>query len=388
MDKPEYRSKPIGSIAALALTLRVHEHALITIAERASSLYDQFAVKKKDGTDRLISNPRRELKFLQKRINRAIFGNVIYPDYLFGGIVDRDYVQNAEIHSDSKALIALDIENFYPSIRFTHVRDIFQNFCRFPENVAIVLAKLATMNDQVPQGACTSSHIANLVFYNVESLLVYHLNSKRLRYTRLLDDISISSPSRELSKKEVDDTLSRVSKMLKFRGMRLKSKKTRITTKQNPATLMEVTGLWLNRGRPRVKREERQDIRSDVRRVEALFEISRTSPEYHEAHDRVSGRVAKLSHLEHPEASVYRERLRKKLPHFSVEDQIHLRRQVDSLTRSKPEKRGTIEYISRYFQISYKLNILRRNNRKLSLELIRLMSKCRPTHSREEIIYG
>lgn len=386
--KPTYNAKPIGSVRSLALALRVSEAALKNYASSRDTLYDRFAIPKGDGKERLICNPKKELKFIQKRINRAVFENVVFPPYLYGGIAGRDYVQNAQQHSGAQALIALDIRDFYPSITAAQTRQIFKNFCRFPDTVAEILTQLTTLDGCVPQGACTSSNIANLVFFDIEHLLAQQLLSRRFIYTRLLDDISISSPNRPFGKTEQEKIIKSVAAMLKMRGMHLKNKKTRTTTKSNPADLMEVTGLWLNRGRPRVLRSERISIRSEARKVGQLFKISREASDYHEIFNRSSGRVSKLAHLGHAESQILRDKLRKILPHLSVEEQFHLSRKVESLRRSVRGRRGTWEYVTRYHQAKYSVNVLKRSNRRLAYRLEAMLAACKPTSSHQRIIYG
>ncbi len=388
MDRPVYKSKPIGSIESLAQALRISSHALLNYADQRDHLYDFFQIEKRDGSAREICNPKKELKFVQKRINRAIFDNVEYPPYLYGGIKDRDYVKNATEHAGAKALIALDVRDFYPSISEAHVKDIFKNFCHFPDDVASILVRLTTLAGAVPQGACTSSNLANLVFYEVEHILVKDLRDQRICYTRLLDDVSISSKARPFGKKEQEKIIKRVSSMLSTRGMHLKNKKTKVVSKENPVDLMEVTGLWLNRGLPRVKRIERIEIRKELRKTERTFGISRTSEEYHSIFNKVSGRVAKIAHLKHAEAHVARSRLRGIFPHLGIDEQIHLSRRVRSLSLAKGDKRGTLEYIKRYYQTIYLVNVLKRSNRKTALKHEAVLKKCRPTRTHESIVYG
>lgn len=386
--KPTYNAKPIGSVKSLALALRVSEAALKNYAASRDALYDRFTIAKSDGKERPICNPKKELKFIQKRINRAIFDNVLFPPYLYGGIVGRDYVQNAQQHAGAQALIALDIRDFYPSITASHARNVFKYFCRFPDPVAEILTQLTTLDECVPQGACTSSNIANLVFFDIEHLLAQQLSSRHFVYTRLLDDISISSPKRPFGKTEQEKIIKSVADMLQMRGMHLKNKKTRTTTKSNPADLMEVTGLWLNRGRPRVLRSERIDIRREAIKVGKLFKLSREANDYHEIFNRSSGRVSKLAHLGHVESRVLRDKLRTMLPHLSLDDQFHLTRKIESLRRTIRGRRGSWEYVTRYHQAQYFVNILKRNNRRLAHRLEAMLASCKPIATHQSIIYG
>ena len=386
--RPTYGARPIGSISSLAATLGVNPIALENYSKQRSELYDRFSISKSDGGTRDIQSPKRELKFIQKRINRAIFDNVIFPDYLFGGVKGRDYVKNASMHSHAFGLMAMDVRNFYPSISESQVKKIYKNLFHFPEDVANILTALTTLDGSVPQGACTSSNIANLVFFDKEHIIVSQLLSKGFVYTRLIDDISISSGRRIFSPKEQSSIAVQIAAMLKMHGMQIKNKKTKITTRRNPEELMEVTGLWLNRGKPRVRRLERVDIRKELRETAQLFDISRTAENYHEKFNRSSGRVAKLAHLGHVEAIGAREKLRKILPHLDTESQYRLSMQIKSLQSSKPGRRSTIEYIERYYKALYMINILKRSNRHRALAMNKVLKSCAPTRQREELIYG
>jgi hypothetical protein len=385
--KPLYIARPIGSVKALAVALGLTEQVLRDFAKTAAEQYSFFSIPKGEDSFRDICSPSHDLKIIQKRINRSIFGCVKYPDYLFGGIKGRDYVKNATHHESAKCLIALDVKNFYPSIKYAHVLNIFKYFCKFPDEVARLLADLTTLNGVVPQGACTSSHIANLVFFDIEHRLVRELREKRLRYSRLLDDICISA-DRKLSEKNVDYCITRVAGLLSARNFKIKNKKTRVVAHDNPMQLMEVTGLWLNRGKPRVKKAERLDIRSELYRCEKNAGVSRFDPDFHKEHSHISGRVAKLTHLNHFEAPDFRERLRKILPLYGQLDTVKTKRLVSILARTRVTDRSKCSYIDRYFKTVYRVNIMSRSNKSLAKELRKKLAHCFPTKKKVDVIYG
>lgn len=384
---PKYLGKPIGSDSALAAALGLSVEVLHDFSSTASSKYSHFEIDKANGKKRSIASPNHDLKIIQKRINRFIFGNTQYPEYLFGGIEGKDYVKNANVHAKAQALITLDIKDFYPNIQSAHVFKIFKFFCNFPDPVATLLTNLTTLNGSVPQGACTSSHIANLVFYDTEHRVVREFKQKKLGYSRLLDDICISSP-KTMPASTVTSAIDSVSKVLHGKNFKLKNNKTRISSASNPEQLMEVTGLWLNRGHPRAKRSERIDIRSELHRCEQLFKISRTNPQYHSEHDRVSGRVAKLTYLKHFEAGSYRTRLRKILPHYDIGDVAKTVKLVDVIECSSVMDRSKYSFIEKFHQVIYRINILSRSNAALARTLRARMESYAPTTTIEEITYG
>lgn len=385
--KPKYLGKPIGSEVALAATLGVSVDVLRDFAATVSDRYSAFVIPKKDGKLRPICSPSHDLKIIQKRINRSIFGNVEYPDYLFGGIAGQDYVKNANRHAGAKALITMDVKNFYPSIKAKVVESIFLHFCKFPPVVAKLLTNLTTLNDSVPQGACTSSNIANLVFFDIEHRVVSDFHDKKLAYSRLLDDICISS-KKLIKKEQTSDVMDKVASLLKARGFKIRRDKTRVTSISNPEDLMEITGLWLNRGHPRAKPQDRKDIRSEMHRCKINFAISRTAPAYHQEHDSLSGRVAKLTYLEHHEATLYRNELRKMLPHYGEKDSKKIKLLVDVIERTTKSDRGKYSYIERFHQLAHKINILSRTEKIIADRLRVRMYYCLPTNTTQALIYG
>ncbi|WP_157725584.1 reverse transcriptase family protein [Vitreoscilla filiformis] len=385
--RPIFNGTPIASVDALARSLSLSAQQLRTLAGAVSGHYRDFDIPKRDGSFRTVSGPTEELKIIQRRINRHIFERVQYPSYLFGSIKERNYVQNARSHSRAHVIVAMDVENFFPSIKREAVLNIFKNLFRFPQEVASLLADLCTKDGHVPQGACTSSYIANLALHDIEHRLVSNLRHEGLIYSRLTDDISISSPH-PLAKKRIESLVVQVAEMLKCKGFKPKRRKTKVTSKNNSAELMEVTGLWLNLGEPRVKRDERASIRTEVRRCIRESKVERTSPEFHKLHDRTSGRVAMLSQLKHREANRFRVALRLCAPLYSPIEIKRTQKIVAAVCKTPLRSRETAVYIQRFYQARYRVNIVSRTDPKLAKELHARLSSHVPKMKKEEAIYG
>lgn len=385
--KAKYSGTQIWNTESLALALGLSAASLKGVANSASQHYFDFEVDKKDGTKRKVSGPQQGLKTIQRRINHQFFEKVNYPNYLYGGLRGRDYVQNALVHSGAKSIIALDIKDFFSNITRQQVFNLFKYFFNFSEPVSTILSDICTKDGKVPQGACTSTYISNLVFYEYEPRLVHALMNEGLLYSRLIDDITISSKT-EISKKQSSKIIERVTAMLHTLGFKLKHKKTKITSASNPENLMEVTGLWLNRGKPRIKRTERSDIRAEFRKCIQVAKIDKFDPEYHALHERVSGRIAKLQQLSHFEAEIYRKQIRKVLPLYNLLDMRRTRGMVASISKSTDSQRASPSYIERYYKIIYRINIIARSDPKQAHQLRLKMQKCTPKINRRDILHG
>ncbi len=198
MNPPQYKNEPVGSIQSLAKMLQMPVDELLKLAEDADSYYMQNTPEiKPNGKVRITYRLKPRLQEIQQRINQEIFYAVDYPFYLQGSIKDKDYprnyIHNASLHTGRKIVISEDITSFFPSITAYIVMRMWQHFFHFPKEVAEVLTNLTTYQGIVPQGAKTSSYIANLIFWDKEPQVESQLRQLGLRYSRFVDDVTVSS---------------------------------------------------------------------------------------------------------------------------------------------------------------------------------------------------
>lgn len=297
--RPFYRHAPIRDLDTLAVVLEISRAQLERLAGRANRMYRPVPQKKKDGSVRMTWDAFRALKGVHQLIKVRILAKAHYPLYLQGGIRDRenprDYARNAGMHSGQACVINEDIADFFPSTTPDQVRDIWEHFFRFPPEVADCFTRLTTRRGELPQGAKTSSHLANLVFWRTEYEIVRHLNSIRLTYSRLADDITVSSP-KPLSRREKSAVMSIVYSFIKRDGYTPRYRKHDIFD-QNERML--VNNLVVN-VRPALQSRERQAVRSLVHRVVKNPAASESvSSDVSLAH--VKGKVGKVKRF-HPRA--------------------------------------------------------------------------------------
>lgn len=141
---------------------------------------------------RVINPPKDELKDIHKRINKYLVENVQMPEYAFGGIKHRDNIRNAHYHKGQKYVFQTDLKDFFPYI--TH-KKVYEMFVRlgFSHDVSSILTKLTTYKGHLPQGAPTSTTIANLVFMPTGMALQAIAEREGLRFTTFVDDVTMSS---------------------------------------------------------------------------------------------------------------------------------------------------------------------------------------------------
>lgn len=192
------------------LVLREPEERVRFIIEHITQFYDEFKRYKTDKFgnkrknkpqyvsrygeywSRIINPPKPELKTIQKRINAYLVEHIQMPNYAFGGVKGKDNIQNARFHKGQKFVFQSDLKDFFPFITNKMVYVMFVEN-GFSPDVASILTKLTTFKGHLPQGAPTSTTIANLVFKPVGNEIQSIAEREGLRFTTFVDDVTISS---------------------------------------------------------------------------------------------------------------------------------------------------------------------------------------------------
>jgi len=218
----------------LAYTLQVNIKEIHSIIENIDNYYTERNVIKevKNGKQksRIINPSQRRLKVIQKRIQKSILLKLKLPSYAFGAVKGRDNVDNANAHKGKKYKFTTDLRNFFPSISHHKVFEMFLLYSFSPE-VSRILTQLTTYKGRLPQGAPTSSTIANLVFVKTGDNLDSFANEHNLTFTSFVDDLTFSSPV------DFKDVSSKIIDMLVMDGFKISHNKTNYS--RNPI----VTGI-------------------------------------------------------------------------------------------------------------------------------------------------
>ena len=243
-----------------------------------------------------------------------ILRKVEYPFYLQGSIKDksnpRDYITDCKFHIHKRIIISEDITNFFDSIKSDLVFKMWKYFFNFPEDVALVLTQLTTYKGFDPQGASTSSYIANLIFWDIEPFVVKQLNEMGICYSRYVDDITLSS-ERFITTEDQTFATSLIYGMLFKRGVRPNRKKRKVYSSSNR---MIVHNLNTNSKKPTLSNEERNNIRAIVKKCEIMAQSDRYSQDYIKYYNSAFGKVGKLSRLHKIEGIKLRDRLQEIKP--------------------------------------------------------------------------
>jgi RNA-directed DNA polymerase len=233
--------------------------------------YRAFVITKRNGSPRVIHEPRRPLKELQVKL--LAFLNLragAAKPCAHGFIKGRSILSNAEHHLNNRPyhLLNIDLEEFFPSINFYRIRGVFR---KAPFNlsyeVATVAAQLCTYANSLPQGAPTSPILSNLVCRSLDRDLMALARRHRATYTRYADDLTFSFSVRDASRLPpnictFDSGLVTLGHELQAiiqdqHHFRINAAKSRMSTR---LSRMEVTGITINEF-PNIKRKFIDKIR-------------------------------------------------------------------------------------------------------------------------------
>ncbi len=214
----------------LAYLLEYDLNKLLDIMNNVDDFYCEFKQIKcnSDGSPkikngkinyRIIHPSKGKLKKVQNRINNSVLSKIELPDYVHGGVKGRSNITNAYSHLGKKFHFLTDIEDYFPSISYKLIYKMFVGLS-FSSDVSRILTRLTTFCGFLPQGAPTSTHIANLVFLRTDAEVNNYCQSKDMVYTRFVDDISISSTC------DFKGSQSEITDILKSSKFKMSNKKT------------------------------------------------------------------------------------------------------------------------------------------------------------------
>lgn len=327
---------------------------------------------------RVVYDPHPDLKAVQKKINSRIFRTVTYPRYLYGGIRDtadsRDYIKCATVHCPSSVVVKLDIDSFFDSILSHQVLDIFSNFFNYSPEVAELLTELCTKDGfNLPQGAPTSVALSNLVFFKEEPGLARSVDSAGARYTRFIDDITISHSD---SKFPIEKYLKAARRVITEKGFGINEGKTQTV---RDTGLIDVFGIRVNGAAPKTPKKYSKDLRQKIYRLEELARIpnERKQEGYRASWHSTSGRLAKLKRTNSGKYRTYRRRLDKIKPLTHEREASRVKAKTRRLLNDSKQIHNKDAFRRRYQKIMHEIGLLKSTYPALNTSLKSLMRQVR-----------
>ncbi len=253
----------------LCEVVKLNSEAINAMLDRVEELYLRFPIPKSPTKKRWIEAPAPELKELQQRLLKGLLYQLPAHHAAHGFVPGRSILTNARVHVGRRWVIALDIQEFFPSTRAAKIEEIVRGFAGLDDWERSAIVPLVTLRGRLPQGAPTSPHLANLAFFPLDVKLVELAKIRGFRYTRYADDLTFSG------NRFPTGLVENVSEILEKGGYRLARKKTRI---MGQGRRQKVTGLVVN-DKVQLPREFRRWLRAilhDIRHRGLDAALSRT----------------------------------------------------------------------------------------------------------------
>lgn len=321
---------------------------------QTDNLYTTFTIPKKNGGERIIHAPKKELKFLQKKLADILWE--CYLESLESKSKDKNFkipvlshafekgksiITNSQMHRNKKYILNIDLKDFFDSFNFGRVRGFFikdRDFAVSPE-IATVIAQIACYQGKLPQGAPSSPIITNLITRILDYRIVKIAKKYRFTYSRYADDMTFST-NRELNSnklranKELENFLTELEKVIVSSGFEINPKKTRLS---NNMQRQEVTGLVVNK-KINVKREYIKNTRAMAFKLykDGVFEIDKKPGTL----NQLTGRFAFIFQIEQYNSYLL---YKKSLIHNNLDSQKYL------LGRNSSKKSESKYYLKHIF---------------------------------------
>jgi retron-type reverse transcriptase len=235
-------------LKSLSVDLGMHPGQLLQIIETAPLRYKVFTIPKRDGSPRLIAQPAREVKAIQRWVVNDL-GSVLplhssATAYRPGASIKK----NAASHADSNFMLKMDFSNFFPTITFDDlVRHLSKTVSdRYDEGAIKLIAKVSTWApDRKPPlrlciGAPSSPLLSNSILYEFDRQINDFAATEAVTYTRYADDLTFSSKHHDVLPK-FTDFVTTIAASLEYPSLRVNTKKTVFASRSGRRVVTGVT---------------------------------------------------------------------------------------------------------------------------------------------------
>lgn len=249
----------IRDIRELSGLIHLSPSLLYRLSKFHNEYYKVFSVPKKQGGVRIIMCPSRKMKAVQAWILRNILEKVSVSSHAMGFRKNTNIALNANQHIGNKYFACLDLEDFFPTITYAQVYNVFKTI-GYGQFTAHILTAYCTYEGKLPQGAVTSPALSNIVCSRLDKRVAAYAGKLNVSYTRYADDICFSA----LSPQRLVLMVKALRKILVSEKFTINEKKTRFA---GPARRRSVTGLVYDGKGFGIGREQFKLLRAKVHTI-------------------------------------------------------------------------------------------------------------------------
>lgn len=247
------------------------ERDLIQIIINAPVRYKVYAIPKRRGGYRIISQPAREVKALQRVVVENVLRFLPIHEGATAYRIGMSIKDNALAHAGAGPILKFDFANFFPSIKARDWALYCEKNFLFDDPIDVSISTRILFHKskgsevlRLAIGAPSSPILSNILMHDFDAQISKAVKDDKVRYSRYADDLTFSA-ERLGFLKDVRHALNRVIRDLKSPTLKLNDEKTVQTTRKYNRT---VTGLVLtNDGKVSVGHDRKRAIRAALHRA-------------------------------------------------------------------------------------------------------------------------
>jgi RNA-directed DNA polymerase len=187
-------------LLALSVEFGLGTNDLLRIINTAPARYKVYSIPKRNGGIRIIAQPSRELKDIQRFVLRNTLSKLPVHPSAMGYVTGRNIHANAHAHIRARCILKLDFKDFFPSIT---VRD-WERYAKASKlkfgsgelalySLILFWGRGSYQPKCLSIGAPTSPILSNLILFELDTALARTAAELGVIYTRYADDITASA---------------------------------------------------------------------------------------------------------------------------------------------------------------------------------------------------
>lgn len=225
------------TIEELSELTRLSTRLLYCLSTKNNDYYKQKSIPKRNGSQREISIPSYSLHIVQRWILVEILNKILPSDRAMAFRKGKNFghKQNAYYHANTLYGLAIDLEDFFPSITADKVHTIFSSL-GYNNFASTILTNLCTLDNKLPQGSACSPAISNIICITLDKRLIGLCEKRGIRYSRYADDMYFSCDDKILLLKNY----SIITRIIEDEGFTINQKKVHFHT---PSNKKQITGI-------------------------------------------------------------------------------------------------------------------------------------------------
>lgn len=250
------------------------------VANSASKRYKRTTIKKRNGTDRIIHQPARELKAIQRVIHSDILSELPIHPSVYSYRKGINLKKHALAHTKGNYITRLDFRNFFNSIDAADIKKYITRKYNYIDNNwtaddTELLVKLVCFKGALTIGSPTSPMLSNCVCHQLDEKISSFCCEHDISYTRYADDLYFSTNEQNLLF-SISHHVIKILRAIDYpKNLWLNKKKTIHSSKKH---LRKITGLVLTpEGNISLGRGNKRKVRSLIFQWSSLPDNERLS---------------------------------------------------------------------------------------------------------------